>query len=126
MEAAGKGGREVTDELPFLDPEESERRKAEGQRIVTANEREHWKMRIALVIDGLRRRGLPFTGDDVRERAAARGIPEPHHPNAYGAAMTAAARKGRIQKTGRYVKSSIPSRHAAVVAEWVATPTEAS
>lgn len=62
--------------------------------------------------------GLPFTADDVRARAMGRGIPEPHHPNAYGAAMLAAARAGIIRATGGFRRSERAGARGRMLAEW--------
>ena len=94
-------------------------RKEAGQALVMDNQREHWKRCVSMVISDLARVGVTFTGDNVRQVAAAKNVPEPHHPNAWGAAISAAAKAKRIRKTGRYLPSAIASRHGAMVAEWV-------
>lgn len=63
-----------------------------------------------------------FTADDVRLR-----LPDgaaPHHPNLFGALMSAASAEGLIVHTGRYVRSRRGPRHGGVVAEWRAATTE--
>lgn len=59
-----------------------------------------------------------FTSTDVRLRAAELGIPEPSHPNAWGACFFAAAKAGIIEKTGEYKPSAFEKSHAAIVAIW--------
>lgn len=60
----------------------------------------------------------PITSDDVREVALDAGIPEPHHPNAWGAAMRTAALRGIIEPTDRTVKSSRPAAHRRRLVVW--------
>ena len=96
---------------------EGEEAKQEGQHRVTENQQAEWKADVAVIIEQLARRPNGFTGDDVRELASTAGIGEPTHPNAWGAAMSAAAKRGLIQAVG-YERSAMPSRHAAVVRVW--------
>ncbi len=60
--------------------------------------------------------GKPFTTEDFRQSAL---VPEPHHPNAWGAIFNAAARKGVIRQVGFSRPSNIKS-HASVVMTWEA------
>lgn len=62
---------------------------------------------------------LAFTVDDFRyylhlERVSVR----PVHPNGWGALFSAAAKKGWIEPTGRYVKSTRAPRNGGRVMEW--------
>lgn len=59
-----------------------------------------------------------ITSDDVRNAAAIAGVERPNHPNAWGAAMTSAARKGFIEKTGEYTKSKTKTRNSGLIAVW--------
>jgi alkylated DNA nucleotide flippase Atl1 len=45
----------------------------------------------------------------------------PSSPNAVGAVMRSASTLGLIEPTGRYIQSTRPSRHAAIVRVWKAT-----
>lgn len=64
----------------------------EGTARVLDNAGQEWRDRIAFLIDDLARSRLDFTADDVRAAVQVAGLAEPHSPNAYGAAMLAAAR----------------------------------
>lgn len=78
-----------------------------------------WQSDIRRVIYDLASRRLEFTSDDVRAEAQQAGIPEPHHPNAYGAALLAAAHAGLIIDTGRVARSERPEARGRKVAVWV-------
>ena len=97
---------------------EGEALKDEGQARVLGNSPAFREQVRALIIE-YARRGEPFTSTDLRAAAAVRGIAEPSHPNAWGAAFTSAAKLGIIEKTGDYEKSPVPTCHAAIVALWV-------
>ena len=58
--------------------------------------------------------GEPFSVNEVRHLA--QGV-EPHHPNAWGARFSKAAKEGLIQRVG-FTKASTPSRHASMVSTW--------
>ena len=78
---------------------------------------EQWKAGVARVIAMLARRAEPFTGDDVRAQALERSLGQPSHPNAWGAAMSTASKRGVIQAVG-YAASTQVSRHGAIVRQW--------
>lgn len=59
------------------------------------------------------------TSDDL---TAAVGMP--HHPNAVGAILTAAARERLLVKTGRYVPGRRVTCRGAVLAVWERTPMQ--
>lgn len=59
-----------------------------------------------------------ITSEDLRSHASAMGIPEPHHHNAWGAVMNAAAKRGLIESTGTYTKSTRGEAHARVLQVW--------
>ncbi len=52
-----------------------------------------------------------FTGEDLRLRIAKK-IGNPHHPNAWGALIMKAVKRGIIINTGKYVSMRKPSSHA--------------
>lgn len=90
---------------------EGENRKAEGQAKVTENNEAWMEMAInsiRLVASGQ----LPFTVEELRAF-----LPAPSHPNAWGAAFSAAAKQGLIVRTG-YAKNKLASAHGRVVATW--------
>ena len=99
-------------------------RKARGQARVTSNTDAEWAAAVDATILRWANTGQPFTAEDVRFLAAYfADAGEPHHPNAWGARMSAAGRRGVIRKTGRYVQAGRAERHAAVIAEWIGTGT---
>jgi len=55
----------------------------------------------------------PFSINEVRRFVQV----EPHHPNAWGARFSKAAKEGLIQRVG-FTKASTPSRHAGMVSTW--------
>lgn len=101
----------------LFDRAEGERRKEEGQKLVTKHQTVLWKDAIAVIIDQVAALGDPFTNDDVRAAAQLDGLGEPTHPNAWGAATSAASKRGDIKPCG-YTTSKQPSRHGAVVRLW--------
>lgn len=54
-----------------------------------------------------------YRGESIRAHCLCRGI-EPHHPNAWGALMLAASRRGLLKPTGRYVAAASKKSHASV------------
>ncbi|MCA8950229.1 MAG: DUF4118 domain-containing protein [Planctomycetes bacterium] len=85
-----------------------------------------WRAVVAGVVAECAAKGSPFTSADVKELASRRGAGPAPHPNAWGAVITAAKKRGLIEKTGRYVKSAAAGRHAASIAEWVGTAVAAA
>jgi hypothetical protein len=71
----------------------------EGAALVLENAGQEWRERIAGLIDDLARRLPDLTADDVRAEAVRVGAGQPHHANAWGAAMLAAAKRGSIRRT---------------------------
>lgn len=103
--------------LPGFDSDEGDRRKDEGQERVLRNA-DDFREDVQVLIAELARKG-EFTSTELRILADRRGI-APHHPNAWGAAFSAASKSKTIRPTGEYRKSPIPTCHSAVVAVWVA------
>ena len=101
----------------LFDAPEGDRRKAAGQALVESHQVDHWKAGIARVIALLARQAETFTNDDVRAQALERSLGEPTHPNAWGAAMSTARKRGVIQAVG-YTASTQVSRHGAIVRQW--------
>lgn len=52
-----------------------------------------------------------FTGEDIR-RLVTDAIGSPHHPNAFGALVNLAVRRGMIAKTGQWTAMTGPKSHA--------------
>lgn len=84
----------------------------EGTTLVLENAGQEWRDRIAFLIDGLARRLPELTADDVRAEVERTGMGEPHHVNAYGAAMLAAAKRGSIRRTMRLKLSERAEAHS--------------
>lgn len=86
--------------------------KDSGQEATLEAEHEEWK---TAVWDFVRRLppGHEFTTHSLQER-----INDPHHPNCWGAAMSRLAKLGVIKGTRRYVNSTRPSCHAAIIQIW--------
>src|SRR5438105_9718295 len=84
--------------------------KERGMALAAGAESPDWKGAEAIAL--LARGGEDFTAEDVRALAG-----DPSHPNALGAALNAAARKGLIVCVGR-IKAERPSRHANEVRLW--------
>lgn len=91
-----------------------EQRKSEGIARVEEHQPDAFRAMVDQAIAVLARRDVPFSSDDVRKLTAL----EPHHPNAWGAAMVRASKRGLIRRVG-FAKSTTPSRHAGVVANWI-------
>lgn len=90
----------------------------EGTARVLENAGQEWRDQIAAVIDGLARSRPDFTADDVRAEAERAGLPPPHHYNAWGAAMQAAARRDVIERTNLLVQSMRPDARAHANPSW--------
>lgn len=72
-----------------------------------------WAQRFDARVRELAGTGKKFTSEDVTSVV---GLP-PGHPNAIGARMNSAARRGLIKKVG-YTEADRETRNAAIVAEW--------
>jgi hypothetical protein len=102
-----------------INPQRGEKLKQDGIDKVLANN-EKWRSDVSYIITQFIKKGKPFTAVDVRAAAVRCGLPEPSHPNAWGAQVNNFARKKLIVKTGVYLKSKMDTRHSGLVAEWVA------
>ena len=71
----------------------------EGAATVLQNAGDAWRDRVAFLIDDLARSRPDLTADDVRAAALRTGLGDPHHHNAWGAALLAASRRGSIRRT---------------------------
>jgi hypothetical protein len=90
-------------------------RKRRGMAIVETAEAIHgrWVKQADATIEWLAMKGDPFSAEDVRAY-----VGDPAHPNAMGARINAAARKGLIIKAGT-VKADRPERHANEMRLWI-------
>jgi hypothetical protein len=75
---------------------EAEARKAQGIAQVDANADAWWKSCADQALEHLAQSGRVFEAYDL----VLMGVPEPHHPNAWGARMNAAAKRGLIRNVG--------------------------
>ena len=91
-------------------------RKEEGQAKVLQHAGEEWMIWAIEEMLCQFASGETFTVDDLHARAQAQAA-EPRHSNAWGAAFSAAAKHGLIERVG-YAKSARPASHARVVAVW--------
>jgi hypothetical protein len=87
--------------------------KEAGIRTVTSNTPEGYREAFDRVLDELASTGLEFTSEDVTSVV---GQP-PNHPNAVGAMINGAAKRGVIRKCG-YRQAKRPNQHATVIAIW--------
>lgn len=95
---------------------EGEARKAEGQELVAANNAD-WLDTVDYAILCHANSGRTFTVEDVRIRCRGVALPEPKHPNAWGAAFSRAAKQGLIERVG-YQKNRLASAHSRIVSTW--------
>ena len=51
-------------------------------------------------------------GEDIRILANELGVPEPHHPNCWGAAINIAVKAGLLQRTNRTRQMTLARSHA--------------
>lgn len=89
--------------------------KERGVAATLAAEREQWKADVRQAVAQMPH-GQEFTVADLQKLVGR----EPHHPNCWGAIVNALAKSDRLcMGTGRYVKQTRPSCHAAVIQVWM-------
>jgi hypothetical protein len=95
-------------------------RKERGMAIVETAEAIHgkWVKEADAAIWWLASKGQPFSAEDVRAYCG-----DPAHPNAMGARLNAAAKKGWIVRAG-YIHATRPERHANEMRLWVGSTNE--
>lgn len=77
-----------------------------------------WRAQIIEFIEGLPQ-GWVGTGEDIRFAAIEAGIPNPPHPNAWGAAVMHAVKNKRwLQWTGKVRSMRSKSSHARITREY--------
>lgn len=79
-----------------------------------------WRTSADRAVEALAASGVPFSIDDVRDL----GVTEPDHPNRWGGLFGAHSKRGRIERTGRTVRSRHPERNGSRVPEWHGVPRE--
>ena len=82
----------------------------QGIESVTENSK-RWQDEALQIIAGAQ--FFQATGEELRAPIVA-AIGEPHHPNAWGALINTALKRGLIAKTGRYTQMRRASAHARV------------
>ncbi len=90
----------------------AEQRKAAGIKTVLEHERKEWLLRALRCVLNVARNCREFTADEVRLAISDDGMPEPHHPNVYGALMNSAVREGVCVITDRTRISNRPDAHS--------------
>ena len=70
--------------------------------------REEWTAAGLAIIDG-QPAGIRFTADDIRPH-----LPQPHHPNAFGALFMTAKARGLITRAGHATSRTRTRRHGEV------------
>lgn len=74
-----------------------------------------WRDGAERAVRALAATGQPFQLSQIRDEPYS--VPEPHHPNAYGALARAMSTLGVITCVG-YAPSDVPSRRGSVVRVW--------
>lgn len=87
---------------------------------VLANADAWWRSCAELALVYLARCGAPFSADDLTDL----GVPDPDHPNRWGALFRAACSRGEIVPVG-FTVSRRPSRRGGVVRVWAGVGSEA-
>lgn len=111
---AGSAYGSPTYRLPDDPPPSGPERKETGQRSIWRQTDNGWKAKALAAIRELAATGQPFTADDVRHRVNDDAV----SPQAWGAAVAGASRKGIIKRVA-FVQSDRPERHGSFVAQWV-------
>lgn len=92
--------------------------KEKGIRKVSENESLVWRERAINVVNQVMQVKDCFTADDIRLMADEFGLPEPHHPNVWGALLSGLSKSGVIHKTGQYIASRLPVSHGRIIPIW--------
>lgn len=82
-----------------------------------------WQDGALRAVTELAKTGQPFTLDALRDDPY--NLPDPHHPNQWGALAHAARKAGLIEPIG-YQPSTVASRKGSVVRVWQGTGGEAT
>lgn len=92
--------------------------KEEGTARVIDNEQPQLVAILDRAIRELAATGQPFTVEDARNRAGEEALSMLRQPNTVGAAFNRVKSEGLIRAVG-YTKARRPSRHSAVIRQWV-------
>ena len=104
--------------LPLLDFAESVRQRDTALARVEAHADDSWLARARAVVLSVSASRTEFTSDDLWSA----GLPKPREPRALGAVLRELARQGLIESTGRFVRTTQVSRHAAPILVWRRAP----
>jgi hypothetical protein len=105
---------QATRQLTLDDRTDGEQLRDDGLAAVSAATVTGWRLAADHAIERLAGTGGTFTAEDVRRLA---GDPLGSHPNAMGARLSAAARRGTIVPAG-YVQATRPQSRARVLRAW--------
>jgi hypothetical protein len=105
-------------ELPERSLPKGERLKAEGMRIVLDNQNEKWTVLAQQLMHAYIYENEPCLMEDARAFALECGLPQPSHPNAWGAAVSGMAKRGEIEMTGQWTKAESVKSHASMYPLW--------
>lgn len=97
---------------------EGQKRKEKGMKGVL-HQRPVFKELAAKIIEGFVTKGESITAERIQIEFMAKypQCPWPH-PNAWGAVINAAAKRGLIRKTGRYIPAIKPASHGREIRVW--------
>jgi hypothetical protein len=105
--------------LPILDLIESKRLRDEGMALVDRPKWSDAALAMAISVrDGWSVRAQlfeTFAMEDLRQVLVAAGLPEPAHPNAWGAFGMSLAKRGIIVRTGEWRNAKSKKSHACMV-----------
>ena len=99
--------------------EAAEDAKQEGMGAALAGADPRWKAAFIEQATVLAKRQEPFTSEDITAVVGLPNIIGANRNNAVGAAMNTVARRGIMQRTGRYVKCKQVHAHARHLSEWI-------
>ena len=84
----------------------------EGMARVMDNAGPLWRDRAIAMLREFCRHHSTFIGEDFRIWATLRGLPVPHHPNAYGGLLSGATKQGICSITNQNRTMNMPKSHA--------------
>ena len=104
--------------MPRTKPPTGQDLKRRGIEQVIENERIEWRLQVSRIIEETANDYRRFTVDHVQNRAAVAGVGQPHHQNAWGAAIRTALQAGVMRKTGEHVKGQRAAQHGRMIPEY--------
>ena len=89
-----------------------------GMRLVESNQSTEWKeLAKRMILEYIADKG-PCVIEDARQYCAVCNLPDPTHPNAWGAIVSGLAKSNLIERTGEWVKASSVLSHASMYPIW--------